>query len=91
MTDIYRVGGKVGRTIYRGDELIGLMDTRELGALVVEALNARERVLAVARPVTDLPVRGPIDPTPDCGRVGMHNCQATGRWQNHEKPMESPL
>jgi hypothetical protein len=43
----YRVGRDLGRTIYRmtgeepskRDELIGLMDTRELGALVVEALN----------------------------------------------------
>lgn len=43
----WRVGRKVGRTVYRqrgpdpadGDELIGLMDTPELAALVVEAVN----------------------------------------------------
>lgn len=40
----YRVGRRLGRTVYRttpnGDELIGVMDTPELGALVVDALNA---------------------------------------------------
>lgn len=39
----YRVGRKVGRTVYAatadGDELIGVMDTPELGAQVVAALN----------------------------------------------------
>lgn len=43
----YRVGRSLGRTVYRvvgaepsnDDELIGLMDTPELGALVVAALN----------------------------------------------------
>jgi hypothetical protein len=36
----YRVGRKLGRTIYNDDEiLIGVMDTPELGALVVDALN----------------------------------------------------
>ncbi len=43
----YRTGRKVGRTIYRQigddptdrDELIGLMDTRELAAFAVEAMN----------------------------------------------------
>jgi hypothetical protein len=46
---IWRVGRKVGRTIYRqtgsepsdDDELIGVMDTPELAALVVAAVNDR--------------------------------------------------
>lgn len=47
----FRTGRHLGRTVYRidgdgVDTLIGLMDTPELGAEVVEALNARERVLA---------------------------------------------
>lgn len=42
----YRVGRHLGRTIYDGDRLIGMMDTPELGAEVVDALNARHRVLA---------------------------------------------
>jgi len=44
----WRTGRKVGRTIYvqigdepsDGDPLIGVMDTPELAALVVEAVNA---------------------------------------------------
>ena len=35
-----RVGRKVGRTIYDGDTLIGVMDTPELAAMVVDAVNA---------------------------------------------------
>lgn len=44
----FRVGSKVGRTIYlhtvEGDEgaLVGVMDTRELAAKVVDALNRME-------------------------------------------------
>lgn len=45
---IWRTGRKVGRTIYRqtgeepsdADQLIGVMDTAEWAALVVEAVNA---------------------------------------------------
>lgn len=36
----YRVGRTLGRTIYDGDTLIGMMDTPELGAHLVDALNA---------------------------------------------------
>lgn len=35
----FRVGRHLGRTVYDGDELIGLMDTVELGLLVAAALN----------------------------------------------------
>lgn len=45
----YRVGRHLGRTIYDEDTLIGIMDTPELGALVVEALNTRDRVLKTWR------------------------------------------
>jgi hypothetical protein len=41
----YRTGRHLGRTVYKGDELIGVMDTPELGALVVDALNAHDRYL----------------------------------------------
>lgn len=48
----WRVGRSVGRTIYiqdgpdptKGDTLIGMMDTRELAARVVNDHNAMERV-----------------------------------------------
>lgn len=47
----FRVGRKLGRTVYRefgdrpgeNDELIGIMDTREWGQRVVDALNAQAR------------------------------------------------
>lgn len=45
--DRYRVGRSLGRTVYRmsgnrpgkNDDLVGLMDTRDLGEIVVAALN----------------------------------------------------
>jgi hypothetical protein len=48
----YRVGRHLGRTVYRvvtdttgeHDELIGMMDTPDLGAMVVEALNLATRM-----------------------------------------------
>lgn len=39
MTTRYRVGRKLGRTIYRDDVLIGMMDTPEDANSVVRALN----------------------------------------------------
>jgi hypothetical protein len=39
MDEHWRVGRSVGRTIYLNDELVGLMDTRELAARVVAALQ----------------------------------------------------
>lgn len=38
---LWRVGRKVGRTIYIGDALVGMMDTERLAKEVVEALNRR--------------------------------------------------
>jgi len=41
MGEHWRVGRSVGRTLYNDDEiLIGVMDTPELAALVVQAVNA---------------------------------------------------
>lgn len=45
--EVWRTGRSVGRTVYRqrgddpakGDQLIGMMDTPELAALVVTAVN----------------------------------------------------
>lgn len=36
----WRVGRKVGRTVYIGDELVGVMDSPELASQVVSAVNA---------------------------------------------------
>jgi hypothetical protein len=51
MAERFRIGRKLGRTVYQenpdhpgeGDKLIGIMDTREWGQRVVDALNAQER------------------------------------------------
>jgi hypothetical protein len=48
MGERFRTGRKIGRTIYRqlgdeptyGDELVGMMDTRELAAFAVASMNA---------------------------------------------------
>ena len=41
----WRVGTKVGRTIYRNEELVGVMDTRELATEIVAAFNAHDTLL----------------------------------------------
>lgn len=38
--DKWRVGRKLGRTLYIGDRFIGSVDTRELASQIVEAVNA---------------------------------------------------
>lgn len=38
---MWRVGRKLGRTVYRDDVLVGMMDTAELAQAVVNAMNAR--------------------------------------------------
>lgn len=40
MGEKWRTGRSVGRTIYIGDTLVGLMDTPELAELVVAAVNS---------------------------------------------------
>ncbi len=40
----WRVGRKLGRTLYDGERLVGMMDTAELAAQVVAAVNAQEDV-----------------------------------------------
>lgn len=39
----YRVGRKLGRTIYRDEKLIGMMDTVEDATYIVDLLNADEK------------------------------------------------
>lgn len=48
----WRVGRKVGRTVYDGDTLIGVMDTPALAARVVEAVNASAAAPPAAPPTT---------------------------------------
>jgi len=62
----WKVGRKVGRTLYDGDELIGLMDTRELAARVVAAVNSEEVFLReLAQHVVDYFGEGELTPSAD--------------------------
>ena len=47
----FRVGRKVGRTIYSDDQLIGVMDTVELATQVVNALNCHQEMLDALKAV----------------------------------------
>ena len=40
---LWRVGRKVGHTIYRDNVLVGMMDTPELAQLVMDAMNLNDR------------------------------------------------
>lgn len=59
---LYRVGRKVGRTIYRvvgrepsdADELIGMLDTRELAAFAVGRMNATSEAPLLAYRMREL-------------------------------------
>jgi hypothetical protein len=50
----WRVGRKLGRTIYRGDVLIGVMDTEADAARVVEAVNNADILAAFKRMETNV-------------------------------------
>jgi hypothetical protein len=41
-TGPWHTGRKLGRTLYRGDVLVGMMDTPELAAAVVRAMNGAQ-------------------------------------------------
>lgn len=45
----WRVGRKLGRTLYRDEEFVGTMDTKEIAAEIIQAMNARERVIQLPR------------------------------------------
>lgn len=44
----WRVGRKLGRTLYRDEQFVGLVDTAEIASEIVEAMNGRLRALAPA-------------------------------------------
>ena len=55
---MWRVGRKVGRTLYRDEQLVGLMDTPELAAEVVEAMNEAETLTLIGTALSDLAEAG---------------------------------
>lgn len=46
---VWRVGGKLKRTLYRDEQLVGLVDTPELAAEIVETMNRVGRLLDEVR------------------------------------------
>ena len=70
---------RVGQTVYHQDGLIGLMDGPDHAALVVEALNARDRVLAAARGTAEVPS------SPDRDMSVPQTCQ-----DSEGRPVDSP-
>ena len=69
---------RVGQAVYYQDGLIGLMDGQVHAALVVEALNARDRVLA-ARGTAEVPS------SPDRDMSVPQTCQ-----DSEGRPVDSP-
>lgn len=69
----WRVGRKLGRTLYRHDALVGLIDDEETAAEIVAGMNAvdRSRGVLVAEPV-----RQPVD-----GKPGLRRHSIPGWWQ----------
>lgn len=69
----WRTGRKVGRTIYRDDVLVGVMDTPELATSVVESINViaeRDRYRATLEKLQDVCVlHGACDTEHCAGRV----------------------
>lgn len=60
---MWRVGRKLGRTLYRDDVCVGMVDTRELAEEMVRSLNLFEA--ALAKPA---PAAAPrFAPCPNCG------------------------
>jgi len=61
VTGDWRVGSKVGRTVYIDDQLVGVMDTPELAAFVVRAVllmqmqSTGSRIRPVVNPEGPLP------------------------------------
>lgn len=72
----WRTGRKVGRTIYRDDELVGVMDDAHDAARVVELLNRDDDVTALADAVAGACGRGPC--SGQSGHPG--DCSTASGW-----------
>jgi len=74
----YRVGNHQPQNIYRDDQYIGVMFDPENAALVVEALNERERLAELERVVTERLMPSP--PADSC----------TDEWQSPHRAGSRP-
>lgn len=68
---VWRVGRKLGRTIYKDDAIVGLVDTPELAAEIVARMNEPS------------PVRAERTQTEDCPAVGSGG-QHSQEWYDGE-------
>ena len=84
---IWRVGTKLGRTLYRDDRCVGMVDTPALAAEIVSALTRADEMLRAEHPDYDmLPgCGGPYNttassgPTCSCGEPSRHESGWCGR------------
>ncbi len=87
---IWRVGTKLGRTLYKDDRCVGMVDTPELAAEIVSAMTRADEMLRAEFPDYDmLPGCGgpsimdaPGGPVCSCGQPSRHEsgwCGRTGR------------
>jgi len=44
---MWRVGRKLGRTLYRDEVCVGMVDTPEIALAIVHAMNEREKMCSV--------------------------------------------
>lgn len=88
---MWRVGNKVGRTLYFCDTLVGMMDTPELARKVVAALNKSseqtEESSFVPYPA-HLPPRYNGSGQPCDMLVGPCSC---GAWHDNSAPVSQPV
>ena len=70
----WRVGRKLGRTLYRDDECIGMVDTRALAAQIVDAMNRLDALdvpmvatCFACQPSREGTMASPV-PTPTCSK-----------------------
>lgn len=76
----WRVGTKVGRTLYRDDVLVGLMDTPELAAEVVAALSGQPCGHTHCGLLADAAGRMPLICTRPAGHPGAHADAWGAQW-----------
>ena len=83
----WRVGRKLGRTLYVGEQCVGMVDTKELAAAIVARMNERippprglacdtcrgARVMCFDEGGTKAPCRFP-DNSGRCPNTGHHTC-----------------
>lgn len=88
----WRVGGKLKRTLYWNNELVGLADTPEIAGEIVETMNRVGALLAAVRQESggerSLAAGGP-KPPPDTSWVQTGSIRATGAPRDAQRRSEA--